>query len=379
MLRAHLRIVAPAGLLALALAACGAPGASTPQTRPSAQAQPSAAAAQPSAEAQASTSAAQLAGIKTYLTDGTATLKQQTAALKAGADAYYELANAAGFDYAALAQAPAEVAGPLGDAKKAWIAASPAYERLEGIVAGVPSLADYDVILDAGASGEEDPANAVPFDLTLPDGRVLPKPGNLFGIAEGALWGTRHEFAGAQADLDGNGSVDFGESLPDANVLKATADAMDSYAGELQTAAAEWQPSEADAFTALVVMIPTMSEYFESWKQSRFVLGEESTQSDFVVISRLADIQDILSGLEVVYSNVSPRIKDVDSAQDRQIGQGLSDLKSFVADVYKQEQDGKRFTPEEADTLGGEAQERATSLAGQISQVAARLNVEIAQ
>ena len=48
-----------------------------------------------------------------------------------------------------------------------------------------------------------------------------------------------------------------------------------------------------------------------------------------------------------------------------------------MADVYKQEQDGKTFTPEEADTLGGEAQSRATSIAGQVSQVAARLNVEI--
>lgn len=365
MFHPYLRRCAPAVVLALGLAACGAP-ASTGEAQ-----LPTAAGSQPSA------SQAQLAGIKAYLTDGTETLKQHTAALRSSADAYYKAAEVASFDYAALAQSRGTVTGPLGDAKAAWIAASPAYERLEGIVAGVPSLAEYDVILDAGASGEEDPANAVPFDLTLPDGRVLPKPGNLFGIAEAALWGTRPEFTGAQADLDGNGSVDFGESLPDANLLKATADAMDRYAGELQAAGAEWQPSEADAFTALVVMIPTMSEYFESWKQSRFVLGDESDQSDFVVISRLADIQDILSGLEVVYSNVSPRIASVDSGQDQQIGQGLSDLKTFVADMHKQEQDGKRFTPEEADTLGGEAQGRAMSLAGQVSQVAARLNVEI--
>ena len=35
---------------------------------------------------------------------------------------------------------------------------------MEGVVAGVPSLADYDVIIDAG-SDASDPESAVPFDL----------------------------------------------------------------------------------------------------------------------------------------------------------------------------------------------------------------------
>lgn len=72
------------------------------------------------------------------------------------------------------------MAKALDDAKKSWIAASPLYEQMEGIVAGVPDLADYDVILDAGTSAAEGGDNIVPFDLKLPDGRVLVKPGNLF-------------------------------------------------------------------------------------------------------------------------------------------------------------------------------------------------------
>ena len=42
--------------------------------------------------------------------------------------------------------------------------ANPAYEEMEGVVAGVPSLADYDVIIDAGADAS-DPENAVPFSI----------------------------------------------------------------------------------------------------------------------------------------------------------------------------------------------------------------------
>jgi hypothetical protein len=307
-------------------------------------------------------------------------LTTATTALKTSSDRYYELAQAANFDYAALfEQNKQNVGGILEAAKTHWQEASPAYEQMEGIVAGVPSLAEFDVILDAGASGAEDPEGAVPFDLTLPDGRVLPKPGNLFGVTESALWGTFPDYVAAdvEADFDGNGTVDFGEAMPDANVLRGAVDAMDKYTADLKSAAEAWQPTEQDAFTALVVMVPTMSEYFESWKNSRFVAGEESTQRDFVVISRLSDIVDILGGLEIVYDNLEPRIAGVDSAQSQQIDQSLTDLRQFVADIYQEEQGGKQFTAEEADLLGSEAQDRATAIAGQISQAAAQLGVEI--
>ena len=343
------------------LAACG-------QAAPAAAPLPAPAAGQPD-----------LSGIKTYLIDQTAALSTASAGLKAAADSYYELAKAAGFDYAKLwAEQPEAAVAALEAARSAWVAASPAYEKMEGIVAGTPSLAQFDVDLDAGAAAAEDPAGAVSFDLSLPDGRVLPKPGNLFGIAERALWGTEPAFAaGVEADWDGDGAVAFGETLPDANLLKGAADTLDRYAGELATAAAAWTPSPSDAFTALVVMVPTMNEYFGSWRDSRFVAGEASTQGDFVAISRLADIQDILSGLEIVYAQVRPQVEAVDAAQGAQIASSLSELKAFVADVYGQEQAGRRYTAEEADTLGAEAQNRATAITGQISQAAGELQIAI--
>jgi hypothetical protein len=197
-------------------------------------------------------------------------------------------------------------------------------------------------------------------------------------VTESTLWGTYDAFrAPVEADLDGDGALEFGEALPDANVLKGATDLMATKAGELEQAAASWTPTESDAFTALAVMIPTMNEYFGSWKDSRFVSGSASTQRDFVAISRLADIQGILSSLEIVHDGVSPRIQSVDPAQDQQIRQGLSDLKGFVGDIYTQEQGGKRFSPEEADTLGAEAQNRATAITGQVTQVAAQLGISI--
>jgi hypothetical protein len=357
------RCFAVLSALALALAACApaAPAATPQATSPLA-------------------GQADLSGIKTYLMGKLVELKTNTGALKDVSVRYYDMAKAADFDYAALwGQRPEEAKAAVEAARAAWIASSPLYEQMEGIVAGTPSLAEYDVILDAGASGAEDPDNAVPFDLSLPDGRALPKPGNLFGVTESTLWGTFAEFTaqGVQPDFNGNGQIEFGEALPEANVLKAGTEALDRYVGELQAAAQAWEPTEADAFTALVVMVPTMSEYFASWKSSRFVAGEASAQRDFVAISRLSDIQDILGSLQVVHQNVSPLIKTIDPAQAEQIGQGLADLKAFVADVYAKEKSGQRFTAEEADLLGAEAQNRATAITGQIAQVAAQLNIKI--
>jgi len=363
----------------LALAACGQPVTTTPTVAPAPTDAPAAPTAA-QAPTDVPTAAADLTAIKAYLLDQSAVLITATGAVKTASDSYYELAKAANFDYTALwADKPEEVRKAILDARTAWMAASPGYERIEGIVAGVPSLSEYDVILDAGTSAAEGGDGVVPFDLTLPDGKILEKPGNLFGVTESALWGTEPTFRAGDADLDNDGAVGFGDTLPDANVLKGSVDALNSYATDLRASGEAWEPTEADAFTALVTMIPTMSEYFESWKNSRFVAGDASTQRDFVAISRLADIQGILGGLQIVHEGVSPLIQKVDSAQDEQIKTELADLIGFVAGVHKEEQGGKRFTPEEADTLGAEAQNRATAITGQITQLAAQLNITLAE
>ena len=323
-----------------------------------------------------------LTAIKTYLLGKTSALKSHTNALTAASNAYFELAKGAQFDYAALwKNKRADVVSSLSDARAAWKLASPTYEQTEGIVAGTPTLVEFDVILDAGASAQESPDDAVPFDLKLDDGRMLEKPGNLFGVTESALWGTEPAYTipNLVADFDNNGKQDLGDALPDAFVLNASAELLQKYTNDLDAAAQQWTPTDSDAFSALVVMVPTMGEYFDSWKNSRFVAGDNSTQRDFVAISRLADIQDILGSLQVVYGSVKPQVATVDATQANQLGKQLSDLKTFVAQVYAQEQGGKKFTAEEADTLGAETQNRATAIAGEIAQVAEKLNVKIVE
>ena len=98
----------------------------------------------------------------------------------------------------------------LDESKAAFVEANPSYEEMEGIVAGVPRLAQYDVDIDAGADAS-DPENAVSFSLDLPNGETLKQPGNLFFVTETALYGTNPDFLakGVKGDVDGDGQVEL--------------------------------------------------------------------------------------------------------------------------------------------------------------------------
>ncbi len=126
-------------------------------------------------------------------------------------------------------------------------------------------------------------------------------------------------------------------------------------------------------------MIPTMTEYFGQWKVSRFVLGSKANGEAFNVVSRLSDIGDILGGLRVMYAGVSPAIAKHDPQQSAQTRRELDALWAFVSKLKAQERAGKRFVPQQADTLGRTAQDRGTAIAGQVTQAAARLKVKIVQ
>jgi hypothetical protein len=330
-------------------------------------------------ETPAAAAEADLGAIKEYLLTHSAGLQEHTATLAADAEAYHAAAEDAGFDYEQLlADNREQVAGLIERMQATFREANPAYEEMEGVVAGVPSLADFDVIIDAGAD-KSDPENAVPFSIRTPAGKTYEQPGNFFFLLETSLWGTEERFAakGVEPDLDGDGKVTFGEALPDADFLVAAARDFASNAKELDAAARAWKPTVDDAFTAVVVMTPTMSEYFGAWKSSRFVAGAKAEESSFVAASRLQDIADILGGLVLIYDNIEPTIAADDPQQAEQTGSELKQLEAFAAGLRDEEAAGKQFTARDADTLGSEAQDRAEAIAGQVSQAAGRLGITL--
>jgi hypothetical protein len=320
-----------------------------------------------------------LTAVKDYLTEHSAELSEQVTRLRENGERYYELAESVDFDYARLLEQNGdEVERVLSESKDAYIAANPAYEEMEGIVAGVPRLAQYDVDIDAG-SDASDPENAVSFSLELRGGETLKQPGNLFFVTETALYGTNPDFLtkGVKQDVDGDGTEEFGEGIPDAEIYVAAVREFERQAEALDADAQAFSPTPSDAFTALTIMTPTMSEYFETWKSTRFVAGKEATEPAFVASSRLSDIADILEGLAFTYDEIEPRIAKESPQQAEQTGKALDDLLAYVEDLRDTEANGRKYTAEEADTLGAEAQRRAEDIAGQLTQAAQRLGIEL--
>ena len=127
-------------------------------------------------------------------------------------------------------------------------------------------------------------------------------------------------------------------------------------------------------------MVPTMSEYFGQWKVSRFVLGNRAKGDAFNVVSRLSDIGDILGGLRVIYAGIRPAIAQVDRQQAAQTKRELDELWTFVVrSCARRSGPAAGSRPSRPTSLGRTAQERASAIAGQVTQAAARLKVKIAQ
>ena len=70
-------------------------------------------------------------------------------------------------------------------------------------------------------------------------------------------------------------------------------------------------------------------------------------------------------------------LDEVDPSQAAQTGRELRRLRAFAARLRAREQGGTRFTAEQAESLGAEAQSRAEAIAGQVSQAAAQLGIEL--
>ncbi len=259
--------------------------------------------------------------------------------------------------------------------QKAWIEASSNYEIIEGIVAGMPQTVKYDLILDAGIPASEGDEDVAPHDLDC-GGKckfTTKRPGNFFhNLLEPTLWGTHEAYVAKKVDLNGDGTANKGEILPNAKWLKCVADNFEKHTANLVKDIEGLNMTLKDVFTAELTMIPTMGDYFEDWKNGK-ILGKSES---FIALSRIFDIKGISGGLKVAYLKaISPEIEKADADLDKKIKLGFFELTSFVDDIYMDEQAGKKFKPEDADAYAAKAQDMADKLSAMIAKAAKKLNI----
>lgn len=324
----------------------------------------------------ASASPEGVAAVKDFLVEYGDRMLVDSQTMQSAAKSYYDLLEEAGFDYAhAASDHGPELAALIETMKAAWLTSHDNYENVEGIVAGIPTLADYDLILDAGNDGSES-EDVAPFDMTLPDGTVMKRPGNIFHMhLETTLWGSNPKNVGLEVDLDGDGNIELGEALPEANILLGAANAHTEWTGKMLTDVKAWEANSDDTFTAMVTMVPTVGDYFGEWKESKYITGAIGM---FIAQSRLNDVMGIMRSTKVMYfKGVSDEVAEIDSELDTQIRSGFLELLDFVNEVYLDEKAGYKFQAEEVDALGSEAQDIADRIVAMIAQAAKKLDIEL--
>ncbi len=296
------------------------------------------------------------------------------------ARAYQELIAAHGGDYAkALAAARPEVLKLVEALRAGYQAMDPfGYENVEGIVAGVASLNEFDTYLDAGVPKAEAAADkpAAPVTLKLANGETVDGEGCLFThIIEPALWGTQPKWV-VPIDLNGDGKIDPRESLPRAELIAAAGADVRKKIGELLAASRAWEPTTKDCFTAMVTMAPTFPGYFDDWKESRYAGGDKEASGKFTAVSRVSDMRAIMSSVGVLYEGVRPQVATKDPALARAIEGRFKDILAFVDRLAAREKRGQ-ITAGEIEGLTVQAKEKADSLVPQIEQAAALLGIKL--
>ena len=335
----------------------------------------------PAATAAASDQAA-FPGLQKRLIGQSKKLVGFTGQFKATAEQYNKLAAATQYDYAELwSTQPAAVKPLLAKMKRLWIGHNSDYERMEGIVAGTPSLVQYDVDIDAGASFKEDPKGAVSFSLKAPDGKTYKKPGALYNITEAALWGEDPALTArnVKPDLDGDGKTgEFGEVLPDAAFLVAATrefDRQSKQAAGLGHGLQAQHRRRAQRARRDGADDGRVLRRLEGLALRRRRQGE-----DDLVQRRLAPQRhprhprQPAGGLH--RRAAGDRARSTPTRRRRRARSSTASP-AFIQRIYKREQGGHRFTPQDADLLGKQAQDRAVKVSGQVSQAAAKLGIKV--
>jgi len=249
------------------------------------------------------------------------------------------------------------------------------YERVEGIVAGVDKLADFDVYLDSGVPKDKASKDtpAAPTTFTLKDGTVISGEGCTFTyLVEPTLWG-KNERHIVKVNVGGDGSQAAVDSLPNADFIAAAGADMDKKMDELVAASKAWNPTEEDCFNAVVTMTPTLSGYFDDWKASRY---DKDKSGLFTSVSRVSDMTGIMESVSLTYNAVNPDVAKKDPALAKTIKGGFADIMTFVEKVGVREKKGP-LTVAEIDELHDQAQTKSDKLVPQVKQGAALVGVKV--
>ena len=330
--------------------------------------------------AQKVASVSNVEGVKTYLLTTLQLVDRAADEFVANSTAYAKIIEAHGGDYPrAFAAAGPELRALVAKMQENYKAMdSFGYERVEGIVAGVPRLADFDIYLDAGVPKAEASADspAAPVTLDLGNGRKIAEEGSLFTyIIEPTLWGTQRKFV-VPLDLNADGAVGPKESLPKAEVLTAAAKDVRAKIAELIKTSQNWKPTVEDCFGAIIAMTPTLSGYFDDWKESRYA---PETSGRFTAVSRVSDMRGIMESVSVLYDAVHPQVSARDRALAKSIKAGFTNILAFIDRVEAREKKaGGKLTPAEIEELTSQAKEKSDKLVPQVEQAAAILNIKLA-
>jgi hypothetical protein len=236
------------------------------------------------------------------------------------------------------------------------------YETVEGIVAGVDSLAHYDIYLDAGVPASEGPDDVADVVLDLGNGEKIDKQGALFTyIIEPALWGGDERWITKVGD----------KTLPKPEVLLAAAKDADAKIASLQADSHAWKATINDLFGAMVLMTPTLSDYFEDWKESRY---SDEKSGRFQAVSRISDMRGIMQSCAVMFKAVKTSVASKDSALAKSIDTGFDEILAFIDLIGKRETEGA-IKPAEIDELAAQAKEKTDKIVPQIEQSAALVGV----
>jgi Imelysin len=308
------------------------------------------------------------ASVKSYLLQSLEKINVVSQDFVKNSEAYSALAAANGGSVEAAYQAdPKKIVQLVGKMQQNYKAMdSFGYETIEGIVAGVPALAEYDIYLDAGVPASAGPGDVAPVVLDLGNGQKIDREGSLFTyIIEPMLWGGDARWVTA---VDGGKKV-----LPRPEVLAAAAKDANQKLGKLLADAKAWNASVADCFGAMIVMTPTLSDYFEDWKESRYA---KEKSGRFQAVSRVSDMRGIMGSCQVMFEAVEGQVAEKDKSLAKSVDLGFKGIMSFLDTIEKREKQGE-IKGAEIDELATQAKEKTDKLVPQIEQSAAVVGVKV--